>query len=602
EVLGTNYIPSLEEVLHLRSLVLKPEERIRQLDEEISRLQVERDKLQRFVDRHRALSAPVRRLPPDIWRMIFARCLPDTDIELCMPPLSTEAPLLLTTICRSWREIATTTPQLWSSLHIYLPVPTRGLTGERFFVAMEERKRGLELWLSRSGAVPLAVFLSNWRSLVGWPRHPISLDQRDLQEELKALDEEFIQFVTQHSRRLRSLTIGNGMSGEILNEHLAGEDLPLLEHIRAFTTIPTRLINHAPALRKLDIKNKLYHYQFFTNTLSSVEWSRLTHFRIGGALTVAFVREAATYCTSIVSLIFDHNRWNGPHNPDSDGSDSGGGSIQRRTASPIVCQSLRNLTVSFNAHETIVNSQASREDNQQSRDFNPLIRVIFESIQTPGLTSLEVNIRDSDPDGHRAYQLATQSTPFEGFLSRSCCQVTRLKIDLPRTLSVEALSRSLRLLESLQFLIIGSKSCQGDSGDLYSSRARGWCSQLFRVLALPRESQPEDLVERQESVERESGSLCPELTAIEVEGCFADEATAIIDFAISRPKLKILKADFGIPLAEEVSLLLATQEAIQMMREEKGLHVSWTWTEYDHKKAPLFSRRPRRKFPVSGWW
>ncbi|KAL0564610.1 hypothetical protein V5O48_017432 [Marasmius crinis-equi] len=393
---------------------------------------------------------------------------------------------------------------------------------------------------------------------------------------------------------MRSFTCGHGMDVETLTSfaHLTAENLPLLEHVRVFTHALGRLINNAPALRNLHVTNNSSNTLF--TSLSSVDWSLLTHLRVGEASTVAFIREIATRCTSIISLILDHHRFDSYYEPDSDDSDSEeGGSIQTRTtANPIEWQSLRNLTVTFDGSQTIADRRAPMDDNQVSRDFNRRIIETLESIRTPGLTSLEVNVRDSY-DGNRVYQLAAQSTPFEGLISRSQCRINRLKIDLPRTLSVEALLRSLRPLESLQFLAIGAKFCNGHSGDLYGHRARGWCSQLFRALALPSESESEDLVERRE--------ICPELKVIEVEGCFADEATAIIDFAMSRPKLGVLKAEFGIPLPEEVNLLLASQEAVQVMREEKGMQVSWTWTEYIYKAAS--ARTPRgRKLSVPGWW
>ncbi|KAF8227324.1 hypothetical protein L208DRAFT_1366364 [Tricholoma matsutake] len=45
--------------------------------------------------------------------MIFVCCLPDDSF---VKPEKCQAPLLLTQICASWRAIAFSIPQLWSSL------------------------------------------------------------------------------------------------------------------------------------------------------------------------------------------------------------------------------------------------------------------------------------------------------------------------------------------------------------------------------------------------------------------------------------------------------------------------------------------------------
>ncbi|KAL0564609.1 hypothetical protein V5O48_017431, partial [Marasmius crinis-equi] len=357
--------------------------------------------------------------------------------------------------------------------------------------------------------------LSNPESLDGWPHHPIRGYQDGLQGELEALHVEFIQLVARHSHRLRSLTIGFGMNGERLNEHLA-EDLPLLEQIRVFAGgIPRGLLNKAQALRKVHVTNSPLHFVF--TSLSSVQLARLTHLRINKAATITVIREAAARCVSVVSLILDDGRirHKGSY-PD--------GFKHTPLTGPIEWRSLRNLTVTFDDFPPTVSIRYpplyGSSDLNKGLDFKPTIAPIFESILTPELTLLEVNVPDSArADENGVYQLAARSTPFEGLLFESHCQVTRLKIDLPRTLSVEALLRSFLFLESLQSLTIGAKYSKGHSGDLYSSSARGWCSQLFCALTLPNGWEPGKL-----------GALCPELTVVEVEGCFAEEGTTIIDF------------------------------------------------------------------------
>ncbi|KAJ6594624.1 hypothetical protein B0H19DRAFT_907708, partial [Mycena capillaripes] len=115
--LGTNYCPKDEEVQEIKNLLLEPTLRLKRLGDEIADLQTaidklaeERDTLEAYVEGHRALMSPVRRLPLDIIQEIFIACLPDD--HNCVMGAS-EAPVLLGRICSSWRATSLDTPRLW---------------------------------------------------------------------------------------------------------------------------------------------------------------------------------------------------------------------------------------------------------------------------------------------------------------------------------------------------------------------------------------------------------------------------------------------------------------------------------------------------------
>ncbi|ESK84144.1 hypothetical protein Moror_17013 [Moniliophthora roreri MCA 2997] len=117
---GTNYAPSPQEVSDIRTLLIEPEKTLQALEKEIARLQAQREKLKSFIDNHHALLSPIRRVHTDIMREIFENCL----LQDHLPIRSLrEAPLLLTGICRTWREVAISMPRLWNRLHITVPYP-----------------------------------------------------------------------------------------------------------------------------------------------------------------------------------------------------------------------------------------------------------------------------------------------------------------------------------------------------------------------------------------------------------------------------------------------------------------------------------------------
>ncbi|KAJ7151779.1 hypothetical protein C8R43DRAFT_482563 [Mycena crocata] len=166
--LGTNYCPVDTEIAEINSLLLEPSRRLDSLNQKIALLQVamnklkcERDSLETYLDAHRALISPVRRLPLDIIQEIFAACLP-THRNCVMS--ATEAPVLLGRICSAWRDISLATPSLWSSLHVAEPVSRLYPHDTRVVDDPAEKKRTQRLeitkmWLGRSGHCPLSISL-----------------------------------------------------------------------------------------------------------------------------------------------------------------------------------------------------------------------------------------------------------------------------------------------------------------------------------------------------------------------------------------------------------------------------------------------------------
>ncbi|KAJ7581575.1 hypothetical protein C8J56DRAFT_1100882, partial [Mycena floridula] len=82
------------------------------------RLQVTRYEIQTSLQAHHALFSPIRRVPLDVLLQIFVKCLPESGKPLME---AAQAPLLLTHVCKAWREIAVGDPELWKSLHIAVP-------------------------------------------------------------------------------------------------------------------------------------------------------------------------------------------------------------------------------------------------------------------------------------------------------------------------------------------------------------------------------------------------------------------------------------------------------------------------------------------------
>ncbi|KAF5384664.1 hypothetical protein D9757_007487 [Collybiopsis confluens] len=180
-VLGTNYAPSSVELSQLNDLLIEPQQELDRLGSEIARAQAilddllsKQQKVQKYFEAHRALMSPIRQLPSETLAEIFQWCLPASDVGYGARSLA-HAPLLLTTICRDWRRVSMETPRLWSSLHIFFPpYLEKGVRSRRI--------AGIELWLQRSGRLPLSISLHGSSVHGRRPLPPPDLLQHQLSE------------------------------------------------------------------------------------------------------------------------------------------------------------------------------------------------------------------------------------------------------------------------------------------------------------------------------------------------------------------------------------------------------------------------------------
>ncbi|KAJ7902088.1 hypothetical protein B0H14DRAFT_3724500 [Mycena olivaceomarginata] len=98
-------------------------------------------------------SYPAGRMPRDIWEEIFLHCIPaPSDRDAPGYPRQsttpTTAPLFLLQVCRAWRKVALSLPDLWTSLSV---VVRDGQAFPPLDVASD--------WLKRSGDLPLELVL-----------------------------------------------------------------------------------------------------------------------------------------------------------------------------------------------------------------------------------------------------------------------------------------------------------------------------------------------------------------------------------------------------------------------------------------------------------
>ncbi|KAJ7134090.1 hypothetical protein C8R43DRAFT_1022379 [Mycena crocata] len=142
--LRTGHVPTQPEIEVVQADLISMSNELVRLETLIRDLSGQRDKIKESIDMHKALLAPVRRLPDDVVQDIFFACLP-THSNAVMS--TKEGPLLLCRVCSIWRALALGAPRLWASLHVPLA----------FILQSEQRARAFGHWLKRAAGCPLSL-------------------------------------------------------------------------------------------------------------------------------------------------------------------------------------------------------------------------------------------------------------------------------------------------------------------------------------------------------------------------------------------------------------------------------------------------------------
>ncbi|KAJ7149602.1 hypothetical protein C8R46DRAFT_1125609 [Mycena filopes] len=224
----------------VRTRIADIDTRIVALQESIQQLSLERNSWKTHLD---AYSYPVLTLPNELVSEIFLHT------RVNFPRLSTlKAPLLLSWICRHWREIALSMPAFWDTLSI---TPPQNISDHPAKLPM------LETWLRRAGNRPLFLALS-FRRLPAPPAFSMR---------------HFLEGLLLHRSRWEYLSLDVPF-GDL---HLLRGDMPSLRvlslsvrnvDVNALGNAPVSVFDCAPKLEKVSI-----HAQY--GTLLVLPWRQL---------------------------------------------------------------------------------------------------------------------------------------------------------------------------------------------------------------------------------------------------------------------------------------------------------------------------------------
>ncbi|KAJ7175388.1 hypothetical protein C8R46DRAFT_1078677 [Mycena filopes] len=246
-------LPTSSTGLRIRSARLAPE--ITELQIRLAVLLAEHEHVQSKLD---SIIYPVLQLPPEITAEIFVRCIPrmDTHPRHALDKTGMLLPTRLASVCRDWRTIAFSTPQIWCSMNICLNPKTHTDSDIDF-----ERR------FSLGGDCPLSLELFWLPSSVATPNTGLPL----------------LEIATAHCRNWESVKIDLIDKGAGLVDKIKGA-LPLLRelHLCVYTRSVSLgdAFSDAPRLRDLTIT--VFNTNFHIISAVNFPWAQLTTFNANG--------------------------------------------------------------------------------------------------------------------------------------------------------------------------------------------------------------------------------------------------------------------------------------------------------------------------------
>ena len=148
---GSNRMLSSEEEALIRSSYWETNSSISRLDVQINDLLLRHRALCDYRKMLVTLLSPVRRLPSELLGEVFCHCLPQN----YKAEGAHKAVMLPSHICKHWRDVALSTPILWTNIVLRV-------TDETF----ESRAALVTTWFSRSGDLPLSFTLEGQENVL----------------------------------------------------------------------------------------------------------------------------------------------------------------------------------------------------------------------------------------------------------------------------------------------------------------------------------------------------------------------------------------------------------------------------------------------------
>ncbi|KAJ7043075.1 hypothetical protein C8F04DRAFT_1073607 [Mycena alexandri] len=285
-------VPTPTETAAIRDLIRETDAEIIWREHAIARLHCEVAELHRRSEQHKAIIAPIRRVPPEVVAEIFLQVTAieaekssypldlwrDRDDNLVEKksiarPLVHHSPLIFGEISREWRSISLSTPRLWCSI---------SLQCGNSRVESNSARALCTLWLKRAGSLPLSIRF--------YRRFGLQFQWGHSSPETIEHCQDLMKTILPYSKRWRFLDFQNlpPSSYDILND-LQLDSVPILETV-SVTHDAVPAVSQSTPWAKLQVAPKLTQLSFDKIWAANIvvrgegrtfPWSNLTHIDVG---------------------------------------------------------------------------------------------------------------------------------------------------------------------------------------------------------------------------------------------------------------------------------------------------------------------------------
>jgi len=244
---------------------------IEQLEEEITKLKAKHHARGGGMN---AIHDPfIHKLPPEIGSHIFCLFLPTLDFEdfdLWNKAATFTRVMRLGAVCRKWRQLAWTTPDLWDTIFLKIKPSTSRSLAESLPGLLRE-------WLSRSGLRPLTIFFQHFGCSEESDYSPSNDEFSDesAANTLESATGMVIEIINLYSGRWQSLHLDVGAAD--ISERLCGSVQPNNQ----LFGLDLQVSGKTSPTQKFVMKTKPFPTQLtlfnFSPTSIDIGWDNITH-------------------------------------------------------------------------------------------------------------------------------------------------------------------------------------------------------------------------------------------------------------------------------------------------------------------------------------
>lgn len=241
------------------------------------------------INRYKIALAPWKLLPPELMQIIFNYT--QRSPLVLFPPQGEQSPVLLCLVCKAWRELAMSTPELWSSVNVRLfschsmSVLKRQRQIESLFVVLRN-------WFTKAKGIPLNLKLT--QGLGEW--------------ETQFIKSAIVPFLPR-LQNLKLLVLENTFN-ELFRLPPGSMDSIVCLTVRADLTVPSRTdrdqrdslnpFGSSPRLTELDVT--LNSHSIIDPQFIAFPWENLKSLRIGNNMYLETFMEVAQRCKNLEEI------------------------------------------------------------------------------------------------------------------------------------------------------------------------------------------------------------------------------------------------------------------------------------------------------------